>query len=174
VLLRANEPRKHTFRIYGKRKNNSFWKIGSNFSKWGVEPFLNLAGPNFRPKKLGTKLSGEGRGVQKKLDPIFSKWIIFPDFSLSSDTTNVVIAEGILYKFFRVPLDEWTTKTYFLGLGKRKNNSASKRQKFSKSALKGSSPSWIWPDQTSDPKSWEQNCHGRGEVQKSWPFFFSK
>jgi hypothetical protein len=49
-----------------------FEKIGSNFFKSGVEPFLNLAGPNFRPKKLGTKFSWEGREVQKKLDPIFA------------------------------------------------------------------------------------------------------
>jgi hypothetical protein len=62
--------------LFGVSENGKiihFEKIGSNFSKWGVEPFLNLAGPNFRPKKLGTKLSWEGREVQKKLDPIFSK-----------------------------------------------------------------------------------------------------
>jgi hypothetical protein len=65
---------KTCFSGFGKRKNNSAskrQKLG-NFSKWGVEPFLNLIGSNFRPKKLGTKFSWEER-ESKKMLTVFSK-----------------------------------------------------------------------------------------------------
>jgi hypothetical protein len=110
VLLSTNRPRKHTFWFTENGKIIHFEKLGPTFSKGGVEPFLNLAGPNFRPKKLGTKLSWDGEWGPKKVGRFF------PDFLLSSDATGYSDKKN--KQFFRASLDEQTTKTYFSGFWK--------------------------------------------------------
>jgi hypothetical protein len=59
------------FRVSENGKIIHFEKFGSNFSKSGVGPFLNLVGLNFRPKKLGAKLSWDGEGAKKSWAQFF-------------------------------------------------------------------------------------------------------
>jgi hypothetical protein len=136
----------------------------------GCRALLEFGRTKLSTKKVGNKIVRGGEGESEKVGSNFFKMNYFSGFLVivkhpgqcrrRRSRRNYSIKTTIY--FFRAPLDERTMKTYFSGFGKQKNNSASKRQKLGPTfPSRVSSPSCIWPDQTSDQKSWEQNCHGR-------------